>query len=182
MGCDYLGHIWGTERRYLKTNSGRKRYNVLGALDFVSKRILTVSNDTYITSTQVCEILQDISEVYAGKEVHLILDNASYQRCGLVQETAKKLNIHLDFLPPYSPNLNLIERFWKFTKGELRVKNWDDFNAFMTRIDIIIESSTLENRERIDKLIGEKVQIFDTLQHIANGIFMETSKVAKNVS
>ena len=48
MGCDYLGHIWGTERRYLKTNSGRKRYNVLGALDFVSKRILTVSNDTYI--------------------------------------------------------------------------------------------------------------------------------------
>ena len=182
MGCDYLGHIWGTERRYLKTNSGRKRYNVLGALDFVSKRILTVSNDTYITSTQVCEILQDISEVYAGKEVHLILDNASYQRCGLVQETAKKLNIHLDFLPPYSPNLNLIERFWKFTKGELRVKYWDDFNAFMTRIDIIIESSTLENRERIDKLIGEKVQIFDALQHIANGIFMETSKVAKNVS
>ena len=52
----------------------------------------------------------------------------------------------------------------------------------MTRIDIIIESSTLENRERIDKLIGEKVQIFDALQHIANGIFMETSKVAKNVS
>ena len=54
----------------------------------------------------------------------------------------------------------------------------------MTRIDIIIESSTLENRERIDKLIGEKVQIFDALQYIdiANGIFMETSKVAKNVA
>ena len=51
--------------------------------------------------------------------VTLVLDNARYQRCLLVQDVAKELGIELLFLPSYSPNLNLIERLWKFVKKEV---------------------------------------------------------------
>lgn len=161
MGCDFLGYIYCTVRRWITTFSGRKRYNVLGALDFVTKRVLTVSNDAYITSVQVCELLEKIALEYAGKEIHIILDNARYQKCNIVTECAKKLNIVLEYIPPYSPNLNLIERFWKFVKARLRIRFWDNFGLFCSTVDDIVDSTMGKNREKIETLIGEKVQLFD---------------------
>ena len=67
MGCDYLGFIYGKVRRFAKSFSGRIRYNVLGAVDFVTKEVVTVTNDTYITATEVCEILRKISARYTGR-------------------------------------------------------------------------------------------------------------------
>ena len=120
MGCDFLGHIYGKTRRLVRTFSGRERYYVLGALDYVSKKVHTVTNDTYITATEVCTMLRQIASEYEGLPVHLILDNARYQKCAPVQELAGKLGIALEYIPPYSPNLNLIARFCNFVKGELR--------------------------------------------------------------
>ena len=57
-GGDYLGRIYGKTRRYVKTFSGRFRYNVLGALNYISKKLTTVTNETYITTTEVCELLR----------------------------------------------------------------------------------------------------------------------------
>ena len=138
--CDYLVYIYGRVRRFIKTFSGRKRYNVLGAIDYVTKRILTVTNDSYITATEVCDMLRKISEEYPEKTVHLIMDNARYQKCSAVQTLANELGIILQYIPPYSPSLNLIERVWKFVKGELRSKYYDDFSDFKKKIDYIIES------------------------------------------
>ena len=95
MGCDFLGRVYARTRRFIKTFSGRKRYNVLGALDFVTGKVLTVTNDTYITATQVCEMLRQISAQYAGKTVHVILDNARYQKCQAVRSLALELEIEL---------------------------------------------------------------------------------------
>ena len=111
MGCNFLGHIYGRVRRLVKTFSGRKRYNVLGAMDYMSKKVLTVTNDSYITASEVCDMLRHIAAEYKGREVYLILDNARYQKCRAVRELAGQLHIHLVYIPPYSPNLNLIERF-----------------------------------------------------------------------
>jgi len=58
MGCDFLGYIYCAARRFIKTYSGRRRYNVLGALDFVSKKVTTVVNDTYITASEICDLLR----------------------------------------------------------------------------------------------------------------------------
>jgi transposase len=49
MEGDFLGYIYGATRRFIKTYSGRMRYNILGALNFVSKKVTIVTNDTYIT-------------------------------------------------------------------------------------------------------------------------------------
>jgi hypothetical protein len=58
MGCDYLGYIYGRVRRFVRTYSGRNRYNVLAALDFISKKMTAVTNDAYITATEICELLR----------------------------------------------------------------------------------------------------------------------------
>lgn len=81
------GRLWGKVRQWVRTASGRKRYNVLGALNFISKKIETVTNDSYITSTQVVEMLENIASKYVGKPIYLILDNARYQKCAFVIET-----------------------------------------------------------------------------------------------
>jgi transposase len=54
------------------------------------------------------------------KTIHLVLDQAGYHRSFLVTEQASKLNIKLHFLPPYSPNLNPIERLWKVMNEQVR--------------------------------------------------------------
>jgi transposase len=51
-----------------------------------------------------------------AEKIHVIADNARYYRSKVVSEYLQKSKIDLIFLPPYSPNANLIERFWKFFK------------------------------------------------------------------
>jgi transposase len=162
MGCDYLGSVYGFVRRYIRTGSGRKRYNVLGALNFMSKKLTTITNDSYITSFQVCELLKNLAAEYVDRPIYIILDNASYQKCNLVKNLAFELGINLVFIPSYSPNLNLIERFWKFTKSKLRTKYYTDFNEFKDRIDTITASSDGVCKKEVDELITEKVQLFDS--------------------
>ena len=79
-----------------------------------------MTNTSYITSIQVCEMLVKLAR-RSRPEVPttIVLDNARYQRCKLVIAKAEEVGIELLFLPPYSPNLNLIERLWKFVKKEV---------------------------------------------------------------
>ncbi|MDR0628937.1 MAG: transposase, partial [Treponema sp.] len=53
----------------------------------------------------------------------------------------EQLGINLVFIPPYSPNRNLIERFWKLVKGKLRSRYYDQFKLFREQIDSIIDSA-----------------------------------------
>ncbi|MDR1290879.1 MAG: IS630 family transposase, partial [Planctomycetaceae bacterium] len=114
----FLGYLWCFVRRLVPTPSGRKRYNVLGAYNPITHKIETITNTTYINSASVCEMLHKLATLHKEEQVVIVLDNASYQRCKLVHDLAKQLNIELLFLPTYSPNLNLIERYWKFLKNK----------------------------------------------------------------
>lgn len=180
MGCDFLGHIYGKVRRLVKTFSGRRRYNVLGAMDYVSKKVLVVANDSYITASEVCSMLRKVAAEYGKREVHLVLDNARYQKCRVVQELASQLHIQLEYIPPYSPNLNLIERLWKFVKGELSSKYFDDFNAFRQKIDSIISSTDGKDKPKIDKLVGKGIQLFHNLTPIGENTFVFADEGMKN--
>jgi len=171
MGCDFLGYIYGKARRFIKTFSGRMRYNVLGALNFATKKVTTVVNDTYITSKEVCALLAKAAFEYAGKPIYMVLDNARYQKCKLVQDCASLYKINLVYIPPYSPNLNLIERLWKFVKSQLRTKYYENFDIFQEKIDSIINSTGTTNKNVVDKLINEKVQLFDELTVINTNTF-----------
>ena len=110
--------LWCFVRLFVRSPSGRKRWNVLGAVDFVTKQLVTVTNTTYITATTVCELLRLLAVQHPGVPITLVLDNARYQKCALVHDLAKQLRIQLLYLPAYSPNLNLIERLWKYVKKQ----------------------------------------------------------------
>jgi len=137
MGA-FLGMVWSFVRLLLPSASGRKRHNVLGAYDPISHEAITVTNDTYINQDVFCEFLEKIANAYAdsGRPITLVLDNARYQKCQSVANKAKALNIELLYLPPYSPNLNLIERLWRFVKKQvLYSKHYDSFDTFRNSID-----------------------------------------------
>jgi len=111
------GNLWSETPVSVRTSSGRQRVNILGALHATSHEMYSVTNTDYVTATTVVELIEFLREENSGRKIHLVLDNARYQRCALVAKAAKRHNAHLVFLPPYSPNLNLIERFWKFLKS-----------------------------------------------------------------
>lgn len=91
--------------------------------------------------------------------IHLFLDNARYQKCYSVQEYAKKKNIILEYLPAYSPNLNLIERFWKFTKKILvRNQYYETFDEFRKAFETFF--STLDQHKTdLESLLTLKFEI-----------------------
>lgn len=157
----FLGFLWCFERIFVQSPSGRKRWNVLGAYNFVTGELTSVMNDSYITATEVCEPLRKISEQYAGRPISLVMDNARYQRCKAVDELAKQLGINLIFLPGYSPNLNLIERLWKFVKKKCLYNiDYATFEEFKSGINQCLSRLTGEYRSELATLMNPEFQSF----------------------
>jgi transposase len=157
----FLGYLWSFNRIFVKSPSGRQRFNVLGALNAITKELTLVTNNSYITSTEVCELLQNI-KLKAVLPVTIVLDNARYQRCALVMGMAQQLGIELLFLPTYSPNLNLIERVWKFTKKEcLNSRYYADFKSFRHAINEFLENMHTTRSEELKSLLTLKFQTFN---------------------
>jgi transposase len=130
--------VWCIVRVFIPTPSGRSRYNVLGAIDSISHNFISVCNTTYINHLSVIELLEKIRERHnlSVIPISIFLDNAKYQVCKAVTEKAASLNIELMFLPSYSPNLNLIERLWKWLKKDcLNCKYYSKFCEFKAAID-----------------------------------------------
>ena len=110
--------------RQVRANSGRRRVNVIGALNATTLRPVTLVTEANCDQETMIVFLGEIRKEYTdqSKTVHVFLDNARYNRAYRVQARAKELDITLHYLPPYSPNLNLIERLWKFFKKKV-IKN-----------------------------------------------------------
>lgn len=162
MGA-YLGMLWCFVRQLLPSASGRKRYNVLGAYDPVRQEAITVTNDTYINQNVFCTLLEKIAATYAESKypITLILDNARYQKCQSVFDKAEELGIELLYLPPYSPNLNLIERLWRFVKKQvLYCKHYDKFVDFKNSIDTCMSELVTKFKSNMESLITFRFQIF----------------------
>lgn len=161
----FVGVIWPEVRRLVKTASGRSRYNVLGALNFVTKKVETITNDSYIRADSVTALIDKLAADSIGIPIKLILDNAAYQRCNSVKDYARSFGAELIFLPSYSPNLNLIERLWKFVKSEvLNAAYHGTFDDFKDAIDNCVSRTDKDLKVQTDILISEKVQFFDICQ------------------
>jgi transposase len=158
----FLGYLWCVVRRWVRGASGRQRLSVLGALNAVTNRLTTVSSDSYINAETVCELLRRLRRQYGGQPITMFLDNARYQRCTLVRELAERLRIELQFLPPYSPNLNLIERFWKFVKKQcLYSKHYPDYAAFRGAILDCIKHAPRKHKAELRTLLAPNFQSFE---------------------
>ena len=161
----FLGFLWSLTRVFVKAPAGRQRFNVLGALNAITHELITVTNDTYITATQVCELLRRLAALNLGVPITVFLDNARYQKCALVKVAAASLQIELCFLPAYSPNLNLIERLWKFVKKQcLYSKYYADFDAFRAAIVACLSQTDTTHKTALDSLLTLRFQLFEKAQ------------------
>lgn len=146
---------------FVRSPTGRKRYNVLGAINAVTQEVIRVTNSAYINSESVCDLLRQIAALNFSIPITLVMDNARYQRCKWVQNLAQELGLELLFLPSYSPNLNLIERLWRFVKKKalysIYYKSYDDFQG---AIDQCLAELTTTHREDIEQLMTHRFQTF----------------------
>ena len=157
-----LGYLWAKVRRFVRGAHGRKRFNVLGAINPFTLTMIYESNDGYVNSETVCNLLRQIKKRGFKSPVTLVMDNARYQRCRLVQDLAESLDIGLLFLPSYSPNLNLIERYWKYLKGKLfRCRSIEKFDIFCTSIAAILGDRSAKRKEELVTLLAPNFQVFD---------------------
>jgi len=161
----FLGFLWSFTRLFIKAPAGRKRFNVLAALNAINHELITVTNDSYINAQSVCDLLWEIAFLNLRVPITLVLDNARYQKCALVQNLAVALNIELLYLPAYSPNLNLIERLWKFVKKKcLYSKYYSDFSSFKGAIEDCLAQTDTTYKTELDSLLTLKFQSFKKAQ------------------
>jgi transposase len=162
-GLDLLYCCWLLvgQRHYVGVGNGRKRLNILGAYspddhDYVDIR-LTKEN---ITGEQFVKLLEKLLAQHPETEKFILyLDNAKYYSKPVVKEwLANHRQFHLVFLPAYSPNLNLIERLWKFLR-KLALNRWHKtFEAMQAAVAEVLDH--LERyRCELDSLMSEKFHI-----------------------
>jgi transposase len=167
--ASFLGVLWCVARLCVRAASGRKRFNVLAALDSISHRLIQVTNHSYINAESVCLLLRAVAAAATpGVPITLVLDNARYQKCALVAALAKELGIELLYLPSYSPNLNLIERVWKFVKAEcLRTKYYDNYDKFHAAIQQCLDDLPTRHKAAMDSLLTHNFQTFENVSLVA---------------
>ena len=157
------GYCWGDPKDppVIKTNSGRKRLNILGAYIPADHSFIHVTGEETCNAERVVEYLETVEKAYISvPKIVLFVDNATSFKATLVTEWLQAHpHLQLEALPTYAPNLNLIERFWKFAKEKL-VKNtyyekYKTFRAhvfrFLNHVDMYVEE--------LKTLMVEKFQI-----------------------
>lgn len=115
----------------LKSNTGRQRLNINSAFN-IEELSAVAGYDDSINAQSTISLLKKIESKHpSANAIYTICDNARYYRSKMVKEYLEKSKVQLVFLPPYSPNLNLIERLWKyFRKIVLHNKYYETFDEF----------------------------------------------------
>jgi len=164
----FLCCLWSVARIFIRAASGRQRFNVLGAWNAVTHQLIAVTNTTVVNTATMCELLGKIAALGLTGPITLVLDNARYQRNAVVQALASQLGITLLFLPSYSPNLNLIERLWKFIKRRaLYGRYHPTFAEFQAAIQETLDGLPTTHAERLKTLMTLNFQLFEDVSLMA---------------
>ena len=147
----------------IKTNSGRERVNINGAIEINSLSFVGRSCER-VNKHSMRELLRAVRAKHPArdKKLYLILDNAPYNRAFQVRDLAKSLEIKLLYLPPFSPNLNPIERFWKFVKNKTMANNYfPDVKTFRKELMLFLRG-VRKYKPELSTLITDNFHIIET--------------------
>jgi transposase len=160
--------LWSFVRLYVRAASGRQRFNVLGALNAVTRELIAVTNTAVVNTETMGDLLRKIAGRGLRGPVTLVLDNARYQHNAAVKALAASLKIELLLLPGYSPNLNLIERLWRFIKREALYGRYHaNFADFKAAIEEVIDQMPTKHKGKLASLSTLNFQVFDNVSLLA---------------
>jgi transposase len=149
------------EDKQIKTNTGRGRLNINGALDMETMTVTTHFSET-INAQETMQLFDKIQLVYKNKTtIYLIIDNARYYKNKDVKAYLEKegCRIKLKFLPSYSPNLNFIERLWKYMKKYIiGVKYREKFKEFENDIHYFFDHID-QHEDKLKQFIGTELHL-----------------------
>ena len=153
------GWIKKGQTKHLKTNNGRQRTNINGALNLQTKELLYVEDECINSQTMIALLLLILKKQKEGK-IYIILDNARYYHANIVKEFLKEHpRIILRFLPPYSPNLNIIERLWKILKKNVVYnKFYLKFEDFRKQVIDFLDNKIWKQQE-YENILTDNFQI-----------------------
>lgn len=122
-------------RKEIPANSGRSRLNLSGVIDIINHKIV-IQEDKTLNARATISFLNKIEKAYPTKKwIHLFCDNAAYYRNKEVTKYLVTSKVRLHFLPPYSPNLNPIERLWKWMKERVIYNTYyQEFDEFKSAV------------------------------------------------
>ena len=164
----FLCCLWSITRVFVRAASGRQRFNVLGAWNAVTRELIAITNTTVVNTDTMCDLLRAVAARGLIGPVTLVLDNARYQRNAVVQKLAKELGIVLLFLPSYSPNLNLIERLWRFMKRKAAYGRYHPtFADFRAAIQDVLDRVPTTHANKLASLMTLNFQEFDDVSLLA---------------
>jgi transposase len=153
------GWIKKGQDKVVKSNSGRQRININGALNVDTLEVIIRTDDT-INTQSTLKLFETLEQKHPNAEsIFITLDNAKYYKNRLVYEYLKTSKIKLLFMPPYSPNLNLIERLWKFMrKTILYNKYYEKFADFKIVVMQFFEN-IMQYSDKLSTLLTKNFQI-----------------------
>ena len=146
----------------IKTNSGRERININAAIEIKSLSVISRSCKR-VNGSSMCDLLRVIRLKHPEEnKLYLVLDNAPYNRSYQVRDLARELDIKIVYLPPYSPNLNPIERFWKFVKKKVMANNYfPDIETFQRELMLFLRG-VRKHKQELSTLITDNFHIVKT--------------------
>lgn len=147
----------------IKTTGSRTRLNIVGAIDLNDISSAIVNRYDKVNSETMQSFFETIREQYSPqKTIHLILDGAGYHRANDLKDKAVKLNIKLYYLPPYSPNLNPIERLWKVMNEHVRNNQYfSSAKEFRDKIDDFFQNTLPEIGDFLTSRINDNFQVLN---------------------
>lgn len=162
--CPVTAYGWikkGTDK-FLETNSGKVHLNITGAVNIKNLDVITRQSDV-VNQNSICEILKAVRAKNPGEhKIYMVMDNASYNKSKKVRRLAKKLNIRLKYVPPYSPNLNLIERLWRFFRDKvLAMRHYETLDIFSKTCSNFFRSIR-KYKDELETLLVDNFQILGT--------------------
>jgi transposase len=155
-----FGWILKSEKKTVRSNTGRQRININGALCLDKKEILFQESKTINAQSTIILFERILLENSNSKNIYIISDNARYYKCELLNLWLKKHSvIKMVYLPAYAPNLNLIERVWRHMHKKVTYNQYyEKFSTFRENIlNFFLEFKN--NWEEVEKLLNDKFQI-----------------------